>query len=203
MTTNQGDSGERKPETFNSPNLRSEGSRRSLRGLSAQQALQKSIKKLNKIKSTPVSSFDYNQSPSPSPDSNFELDEDLRTFEEKYKIIETVVLGEGCSSVVKECVRRVASPRPQVPGLNLGKKQSSQGSNKGQRSGGARALGPGKFGSSPLVFGKNLVVKEDGIRGSASPPKCLQQSGVLDGKSPEKLAGLRLKIVRCDQADAA
>lgn len=94
MTTNQGDSGDRKPETFNSPNLRSEGSRRSLRGLSAQQALQKSIKKLNKIKSTPVSSFDYNQSPSPSPDSNFELDEDLRTFEEKYKIIETVVLGE-------------------------------------------------------------------------------------------------------------
>lgn len=110
----QVDSGDRKPDTYNSPNLRSDGSKRSLRGLSAQQALQKSIKKLNKIKSTPVSSFDYNQSPSPSPDSNFELDEDPRTFEEKYKIIETVVLGEGCSSVVKECVLRVTSPRAQA-----------------------------------------------------------------------------------------
>ena len=97
---------------------------------------------------------------------------------------------------------RVTSPRPQVPGLNLGKKQSSQASNKEQRSGGARVLGPGKYGSSPLVFGKNLVVKDDGARGSASPPKYPQSSGVLDGKSPEKLAGLRLKIVRCDQADA-
>ena len=93
-STNQADSAEQKPEAFSSPNMRSEGSKRSLRGLSAQQALQKSIKKLSKTQATPVSSFDYNQSPSPSPDSHFELDDDLRTFEEKYKILETVVLGE-------------------------------------------------------------------------------------------------------------
>ena len=88
-------------------------------------------------------------------------------------------------------------------------RQSSQDSNKGQRTGGARALGPGKYGSSPLVFGKNLVVKDDGPLGGrcgpdgGSPPKFPQSSGVLDGKSPEKLAGLRLKIVKCDQADAS
>ena len=58
--THQGDSADRTAEAFNSPDLRSAGSKRSLRGPSAQQALQKSIKKLNKIKSTPVSSFDYN-----------------------------------------------------------------------------------------------------------------------------------------------
>jgi hypothetical protein len=29
------------------------------------------------------------------------MDEDLRTFEEKYSIIDDVMLGEGCSSVVK------------------------------------------------------------------------------------------------------
>ena len=58
--------------------------------MSAQQALQKSIKKTTKHKSDDcVSPFGYNQhSPSPSPDSNYELEEDLRTFEEKYRIID-------------------------------------------------------------------------------------------------------------------
>lgn len=95
--TDAGGSNDKKRNEFESPNLRSEQSKRSLaRGLSAQQALKKSIKKLNKTKQTPVSSFDYNQSqsPSPSPGSDFELDEDLRTFEEKYKIIDNVILGE-------------------------------------------------------------------------------------------------------------
>lgn len=98
----QADSGERKPETYKSPNLQSEESKRSsLRGLSAQQALQKSIKKLNRMqgdnKSTPATSFDYNGCSSPSYDSYYELEEDLRTFEEKYKILENVVLGEVSS----------------------------------------------------------------------------------------------------------
>jgi hypothetical protein len=35
-----------------------------------------------------------------------ELDEDMRTFEEKYYLIESTQLGEGCSSIVKECVLR-------------------------------------------------------------------------------------------------
>ena len=48
---------------------------------------------------------------SPSPDGFFELDDDLRTFEEKYKIIESIILGEGCSSVVKECILRSNSPK--------------------------------------------------------------------------------------------
>jgi hypothetical protein len=34
------------------------------------------------MKTTPVSVFDYSKSPSPT--SNYELEEDLRTFEEKY-----------------------------------------------------------------------------------------------------------------------
>jgi len=44
------------------------------------------------MKSTPVSIFDYNQSPSQI--SNYELEEDLRTFEEKYSVIENIILGE-------------------------------------------------------------------------------------------------------------
>jgi hypothetical protein len=42
---------------------------------------------------------------SPTPNSE-ELDEDTRTFEEKYYLIESTQLGEGCSSVVKECLLR-------------------------------------------------------------------------------------------------
>jgi len=80
----------------------------------------------------------------------------LRTFEEKYKIIENVVLGEGCSSVVKECSLRAAAPQPQ--NISLGNKKSSSGSNTAQRPGGARVIGPGKYGSSPLVFGKNHLI---------------------------------------------
>ena len=48
-------------------------------------------------KSTPAASFDYNGCSSPSYDSYYELEEDLRTFEEKYKILESVVLGEVSS----------------------------------------------------------------------------------------------------------
>lgn len=44
------------------------------------------------MKTTPVSIFDYNQSPSQI--SNYELEEDLRTFEEKYSVIENIILGE-------------------------------------------------------------------------------------------------------------
>ena len=44
------------------------------------------------MKSTSVSIFDYNQSPSQI--SNYELEEDLRTFEEKYSVIENIILGE-------------------------------------------------------------------------------------------------------------
>ena len=52
---------------------------------------------------------------SPSPDSNCELEEDLRTFEEKYRIIDNQpILGEGCSSVVKICVMRQADKKASI-----------------------------------------------------------------------------------------
>ena len=51
--------------------------------MSAQQALKRSIKKVQRRDGSPSV-----ESGSPSPDSNCELEEDLRTFEEKYKIID-------------------------------------------------------------------------------------------------------------------
>lgn len=49
---------------------------------------------------------------SPSPDSAYELEEDLRTFEEKYKVLDDGdILGQGCSSVVKLCVLRSAEQK--------------------------------------------------------------------------------------------
>lgn len=147
---------------------------------------------MSKINATPVSSFDYNQSPSPSPDSTFELEEDLRTFEEKYKILENVILGEGCASVVKECVRRVTSPGLKQQAQNPCPCPSGRRSEQGQRQGGARARVAGGFGSSPLVFGKNLVIPDDGSKDLNSLP--VGQKGSSNG-----IAGLRLKILKCDK----
>jgi len=36
-----------------------------------------------------------------------ELEDDTRTFEEKYILSEKGIIGEGCSSVVKECSFRL------------------------------------------------------------------------------------------------
>ena len=61
------------------------------------------------MKSTPVSIFDYNQSPSQI--SNYELEEDLRTFEEKYSVIENIILGEVSFIVIFNFLFRDALPQ--------------------------------------------------------------------------------------------
>ena len=93
-------------KTSNSPFYR--------KGFSAQQALKKSIKKNRK--NMPNAGEGSPETPSPSPDQGlkYELEEDLRTFEEKYKIInEDTILGEGCSSVVKACVLKDPNFKPE------------------------------------------------------------------------------------------
>lgn len=79
----------------------------------AQQALKKSIRK-NRKKNKNLDSPDSG-SPSPGIELNkYELEEDLRTFEEKYMIINNdQILGEGCSSVVKTCILKDPDYVPQ------------------------------------------------------------------------------------------
>lgn len=75
-------------------------------------------------------------------------------------------------------------------------KQISQNSPGGGRGSAGRSLLPGKYGSSPLVFGKNIAIKDpsqDAANGGADP--AAQLSGF---RSPDKMAGLRLKIVKCE-----
>ena len=73
--------------------------------LTVQQALKKSVNKLKRLDSTPLKNISHSvNSPLGSPNIGEQLDEDIRTFEEKYTIIDSEMLGEGCSSTVKECI---------------------------------------------------------------------------------------------------
>lgn len=102
------------------------------KGLSAQQALKRSIKKVQRRNGSEVSSSaSPSASPSPSPDSAYELEEDLRTFEEKYEVLDdNEILGQGCSSVVKLCVLRSTEQKREAaearsPGRRVFKKHES------------------------------------------------------------------------------
>lgn len=157
------------PFVIRSPTMR--------RGMSAQQALQRSIKKTTKHKSDDcVSPFGYNEhSPSPSPDSNYELEEDLRTFEEKYKIIdESNILGEGCSSVVKICVLR--APRP-----------AKDGNGDKEKSGSPRRRVYKKHESSPLLCYRNMLDKDSPKQSSAEKMKKPERDEKK--QSPSKMFG--------------
>lgn len=80
--------------------------------------------------------------------------------------------------------------------------QIKTGSPAAQRGNGARALQTGKYGTSPLVFGKNIAIKEESKEaGDGSVEPTAVPSGFIDGKSPEKMTGLRLKIVKCEDGD--
>jgi hypothetical protein len=59
------------------------------RGLTAKQALIKSVNKLRKLNQSPLTNIKDLVSPDISPTISEELDEDTRTFEEKYYLIES------------------------------------------------------------------------------------------------------------------
>lgn len=81
--------------------------------LTVQQALKKSVNKLKRLNSTPLKNLTPQmQSPLASPNIGEQLDEDPRTFEEKYTIIDSDMLGEGCSSTVKECILNLQTQKP-------------------------------------------------------------------------------------------
>lgn len=76
--------------------------------MTAHEALKRSLRKACKLRSQ----NDVLAQKEPSPESpediesRYELDEDLRTFEEKYQILDSTYLGDGCSAIVKICVLR-------------------------------------------------------------------------------------------------
>ena len=76
--------------------------------MTAHEALKRSLRKACKMRSQ--NDVLVQEDPLPeSPDdieSRYELDEDLRTFEEKYQILDSTYLGDGCSAIVKMCVLR-------------------------------------------------------------------------------------------------
>ena len=71
-------------------------------GISAKEALDRSIRKLKRSGKDCME-----ESPSISPPTG--LADDLRTFEQKYDVINEV-LGEGCASVVKEVIKIEEKP---------------------------------------------------------------------------------------------
>ena len=76
--------------------------------MSAHEALKRSLRKANRFRSQNNLIVQQELSPESSDDvqSRYELDEDLRTFEEKYIILDSSYLGDGCSAIVKLCVLR-------------------------------------------------------------------------------------------------
>ncbi len=56
---------------------------------------------------SPLQTKNFNSYQSPDVNQILELEDDTRTFEEKYVLSEKGIIGEGCSSVVKECSFRV------------------------------------------------------------------------------------------------
>lgn len=56
---------------------------------------------------SPLQTKNFNSNQSPDMNQILELEDDTRTFEEKYILSEKGIIGEGCSSVVKECSFRL------------------------------------------------------------------------------------------------